>query len=200
MELITSGPNTNSWFDRDHANIILLEVPGSDYAGADDFQFGTEQIPHLLEAQRQISSLWFFRGRKADIRQKLAFPRRDFLIEGGRPASNWFENTYPSVDDAWSPLAHHVMWEDPGLARFSLLDADEVPQDIIEASVILAALRVHGVSLYQDTKGDKTALQVGSLKYDNINATARAGAVFSRMAPWGRFLGHHIAKAGGARG
>lgn len=197
MELRLTGTNANSWVSLDDANIILMDVPASSYGGT-VVEFKADDIPFILESHRQISTLWRFSGKRMDARQRLAFPRIGFMLETGSPTSTWFADTYPHLDDSWEPLANHIAW-DLGQARYSELANDEIPEDIKEAAVILAALHKNGLSLFEDNKGDSTTYGLGPLSGDNINATAVAGAVFQRMARWGAWQGS-VSKAGGSRG
>lgn len=201
MELLTTGANANSWVTLSQANIILLEVPASfyGYEGTDEFQFESEDIKWLVEAHRQISSNWTFRGRKVDPRQRLAFPRTGFMIESAGCAGDWFETNFPHLPASHAAYTIALHWDTPGLSAYEELDNDEIPTDLKEAAVILAALLKNGGSLYEDNKGDSTAYSLGGISGDNINAKATAEAVFQRVGQWGAYIGKNLNKAGGSR-
>lgn len=204
MELITTGINANSWFDIDDANVIIMSVPdrviGFEKANAfDAFEFTPEDIPLIIESHKQISALFSFKGARANPRQRLAWPRIGYLLDGGIPTDNWFGRDYPHLDASWYPLAHHVNY-DLGHARYTELASDEVPEDIKEAAAINAALMKNGYSIFEDNKGDQTTYNLGPLSGDNINAVAVANGVFERLARWGLYIGTPIVQAGGGRG
>lgn len=197
MALRTTGQDINSWVDLNTANMLILEVPASAYAGDSPQQFTTDDIPYIIEAHQQIASSWLFQGQPTDARQRLPFPRTGFPLRSITPTSCWFADAYPHLDASWEPLAHHIAW-DLGGSSVDYLASDEVPTEIKEAAVILAMLLKNGRTLYEDNKGDETQSSIGPLSNDNINAVAVASAVFQRMARWGVFV--NVAKAGGSRG
>lgn len=203
MELRTTGDDINSWVEFDECIALIAEVPndaiGFDPADEDDaFEFESEDIPLILESQRQISALYYFKGERTDPMQKLAWPRTGYVLGRNTPSLTWFADAAPHLDASWADLAYHVHYE-LGNRRNVELASDVVPQDIKEAAVILAALRKNGYSAYEDNKGDQTSYSLGPISGDNINAVARAYAVRERMARWGLWQGS-IAKAGGANG
>jgi hypothetical protein len=203
MELRTTGDDINSWVDLEECQVIIAEVPNDDigYVPArptDAFEFSEDDIPFILEAQRQISALFHFKGERTNPLQRLAWPRRGYVLGNARPGPNWFSDTYPTVDGSYEDLAYHIHWE-MGQSAFTVLPSDMIPQDIKDAAVILAALRKNGFSIYEDNKGDQTTYSLGPISGDNINAVARANAVFERLARWG-IQRRGMIKAGGANG
>lgn len=201
MELITTGTEANSWVSLSEANIILLEVPAAFYGydGDDEFQFETDDIKWLVEAHRQITANFHFRGRKADARQRLAWPRKGFMIEQMGCPSDWFETYFPNLPASHAAYTIALHWDTPGLSRYEELADDEIPADLKEAAVILAALLKNGGSLHSDNKGDATTYSLGGISGDNINAVAQAEAVFQRVGQWGAYIGKNLNKAGGSR-
>lgn len=203
MELRTTGDNINSWVELEECKALIAEVPNDaiGFEPADDndaFEFEDEDIPLILESQRQISALYYFKGDRTDPMQKLAWPRVGFVLGRNDPGPNWFADAAPHLDASWADLAYHYHYE-LGNRRNVELASDVVPQDIKEAAVILAALRKNGYTLYEDNKGDQTTYSLGPISGDNINAVSRAYAVRERMARWGLWQGN-VAKAGGAHG
>lgn len=204
MELRTTGTNANTWVDLDEANLTILEIPRECYGYEpedvfDTFQFETDDIPYLIEAARQISTNWSYAGSKTEPRQRLAWPRRGVQLEGQTGGMAWFNRYFPNLSDDVAPYVLHLHFDTPGLSRFSELPSDEIPAEIKEAQVILAALNKNGVTLWEDNKGDQTTFSLGSISGDNINAVGRANAVTQRVGQWGRWIGTAFNKAGGSR-
>lgn len=200
MELRKTGDNINSWVSLDDCNVIIVEVPNSAIAYepaavGDTFEFDSDDIPYILEAQRQLSALYYFKGARTDPFQKLAWPRVGFVLEQRNPTATWFADSYPHVDNSYADLAYHRTFE-MGIGRDTELASDVVPSDVKEAAVILAALLKNSVTIYEDNKGDSTSYSLGPISGDNINAVARSYAVRERLGRWGVWQGG-IAKAGG---
>lgn len=204
MELITTGPSQNTWVDLDDANLMIIEVPASSYGYEpedeyDTFQFEPEDIAYLLESAKQISRNWTYDGAKTNPRQRLAWPRKGFQIDGTAGDAGWFSRNFPNLDESSEWYVRALHFDVPGLSRYEELASDEVPEDIREAQVILAAILKNGGTLFEDNKGDETSYSLGGISGNNINAVAKAQAVFERMSPWGVFIGGTINRAGGSR-
>lgn len=205
MALITTGDNPNSWVTITQANLILVDVPNEllgyepEEGQPKTFQLGPNDVKYLIEAHKQIGSNFAFGGQKLDPRQRLPFPRKGFMLSGATGGPDWFPTNFPNLSGDHEEYARQLHFLVPGLSLYSELPNDEVPEDVKEAAVILAALLKNGHSLFNDNKGDSTGYSVGGISGDNINAVAMAQAVFQRMASWGTFIGARINKAGGSR-
>ncbi|PIB91000.1 hypothetical protein [Caulobacter sp. FWC2] len=202
VELTTEGLDANSFIaSLEEANLFLLEVYDPELNDANGpAQLNATHIPQLIEAAHAISTYWSFLGHKTHPLQNLAWPRTNVTLGRQKPGPGWFNRAYPHLDTSYADLAHHVMWEAPGLLAEATLPNDEIPRNVKVAQAILAALFTKGVTIWEDNKGDNTQVQIDTLKVDQVNAVSRIMSVRQRLAPWGKFIGSHMSAPGGARG
>ena len=201
MALRTTGDDPNSWVTLTEANMMVADFPNEtlgyepEEGQSPTFQFKPTDIKYLIEAHRQVALNWHFKGRTLTARQRLPFPRIGFLINSPAPGANWCETYFPNVPAEEHAYLLHLHFDTPGLSLYEELASDEIPEDVKEAAVILAALIKNGHSLFNDNKGDSTSVSIGSISTDNINAVLKSAGVRQRMGRWGRFIGENISKA-----
>lgn len=199
MALEITGPAANSWQTIPQANQFLVDfvhplLGMSPELGADDG-------PYLIEAAKEISRMWTWKGQPVTPLQTLAWPRKDVQLEPKHIGPDWFARTYPHLDPCAEEYARFIMFESPGLlATPEMLGETVIPQEVLEAQAILAAFKVKKITLWQDNAFNATEVKldgVGTIKPANM--VAAADAVFMRLARWGSFKGTSIVWPGGAR-
>lgn len=199
MALETTGPNANSWQSIVQANQFLVDFYHPALGISPELSRGDE--PYLIEAAREISLMWRFRGEPVVSLQALAWPRRGVLLDGKRPSGDWYGRTFPNLDPSLEEFATFIHFESPGLsATPETLPENMIPREVLEAQAILAAMKLKGITLWQDNAYDASEVKldgVGTIK--PLNAVAAADAVFMRLARWGAFKGSASVRPGGAR-
>ena len=199
MALELTGPSANSWQTIPQANQFLVDF-AHPLLGVSP-ELGSGDGPYLIEAAREISRMWTWKGQPIDPLQPLAWPRKGVVLEQRKPGPDWFARTYPHLDDSAEEFARFVMLESPGLlATPEYLPESTIPKEVLEAQAILAAFKVRNITLWQDSAFNATEVKldgVGTIK--PTNTVAAADAVFMRLARWGAFKGASIVQPGGAR-
>jgi len=199
LALENTGPAANSWQTIPQANQFLVDFVHP-LLGISP-ELGRDDGPYLIEAAKEISRMWSWKGQPADPLQALAWPRKGVLLEQGRPGADWFGRTYPHLDPSAEEYARFIMFESPGLLTVpELLPESMVPREVLEAQAILAAFKVRDITLWQDNAFNASEIKldgVGTIKPANM--VAAADAVFMRLARWGSFKGMSIVQPGGAR-
>ena len=186
--IVTSGPTQNSYLDLATANAILLTCATSFMDIGE--QLDTLDEPYLLEAARDLESLWAWQGQPSDYNQALAWPRRYVTKPGFQMPCE------PGWSAPWSQdaaLEFKIDYLTPGLSAVPLLDPTVVPQQILEAQALLAMFRKKGGSLIGDTKNDAQGLQLDtSFKIAYVNPVRAAGDINKRLAGLGLYLGDSL--------
>ncbi len=199
MALETTGPDANSWQTIPQANQFLVDF-AHPLLGVSP-ELGADDGPYLIEAAKEISRMWTWKGQAVDPLQTLAWPRKGVELEAKKVGPDWFARTYPHLDPCAEEYARFIMFESPGLLTTpEMLGEDVIPQDVLEAQAILAAFKVRNITLWQDNGFNASEVKldgVGTIKPTNM--VAAADAVFMRLARWGSFKGTSIVRPGGAR-
>lgn len=199
MGLQTTGQDANSWQTIEQANQFLTDF-AHPLLGVSP-ELGDDDEPYLIEAAKEISRMWSFKGQQADPLQALAWPRKGVVIEGKKPGRDWFATTFPNLDPEVQDYAYFLHFESPGISTtVEYLPDDAIPREVLEAQAILAAFKVKGITLWQDNAFNASEVKldgVGTIK--PTNSVAAADAVFMRLARWGGFRGSSIVSPGGAR-
>ena len=200
MGLETTGQNANSWQTIEQANQFLTDF-AHPLLGASPELIEDGDEPYLIEAAKEISRMWSFKGRQVDPLQALAWPRKGVVLEGRKPGADWFAHNFPHLDCEYEDYARFIHFESPGLSTsVEYLPETFIPGEVLEAQAILAAFKVKGITLWQDNGFNASEVKVdgvGTLK--PANAVAAADAVFMRLARWGSFRGAGMVRPGGAR-
>ncbi|WP_293920883.1 DnaT-like ssDNA-binding protein [Sphingobium sp. UBA5915] len=199
MGLETTGSAANSWQTIVQANQFLTDFVHPLLGVSPELSNGDE--PYLIEAAKEISRMWSFKGQPVEPLQTLAWPRKGVVIEGKTPGSDWYARNFPHLDPGYEEYVRFLHFDSPGISNApTLLPNDVVPNDILEAQAILAAFKVRNITLWQDNAFNASELKldgVGTIK--PANAVAATDAVFMRLARWGSFRGVSIVRPGGAR-
>jgi hypothetical protein len=199
MGLETTGQDANSWQTIEQANQFLTDFAHLLLGVSPELLDNDE--PYLIEAAKEISRAWQFKGQQVDPLQALAWPRKGVVLEGKKPGANWFRDNFPHLDCSYEEYARFIHFESPGLsAGVEYLPEDHIPREVLEAQAILAAFKVRKITLWQDNGFNATEVKVegvGTIK--PTNAVAAADAVFMRLARWGTFRGAGMVRPGGAR-
>ena len=199
MGLEITGASANSWQTIVQANQFLTDFAHPLLGISPELSGGDE--PYLIEAAKEISRMWSFKGQPVEPLQTLAWPRKGVVLEGKKPSADWYSRNFPALDPCYEEFAHFIHFESPGLSNVPvLLPEDLIPTEVLEAQAILAAFKVRNITLWQDNAFNASELKldgVGTIK--PANAVAAADAVFMRLARWGSFKGTSIIRPGGAR-
>lgn len=199
MGLETTGTNANSWQTIIQANQFLTDFAHPLVGPSPELNVNDE--PYLIEAAKEISRMWSFKGETVEPLQTLAWPRKGVLLEGKKPSANWFANTFPHLDPDYEDYARFLHFESPGLSNEPVtLPEDVIPREVLEAQAILAVFKTQNITLWQDNGFNASEIKidgVGTIK--QTNAVAAADAIFMRLAKWGSFRGASIVRPGGAR-
>lgn len=199
MGLEITGSNANSWQTVTQANLFLTDFVHPLLGVSPELTEYDE--PYLIEAAKEISRMWSFKGQPVDPMQQLAWPRKGVILEGKKAGSDWFARNFPYLDPCLEEYAHFIHFESPGLSNApTFLPETVIPVEVLEAQAILAAFKTKNITLWQDN-----AFNASEVKLDGVgtfkptNAVAAADAVFMRLAKWGAFKGTSIVRPGGAR-
>lgn len=199
MPLEITGPAANSWQTIPQANQFLVDF-AHPLLGVGP-ELALDDGPYLIEAAKEISRMWTWKGQPVDLLQTLAWPRKGVSLEPKKAGPDWFAHTYPHLDPSAEEYARFIMFESPGLlATPEFLPESTIPGDVLEAQAILAAFKVKGITLWQDNAFNASEVRldgVGTVKPANM--VAAADAVFMRLSRWGSFKGTLIVAPGGAR-
>jgi hypothetical protein len=199
LALETTGPNANSWQTVVQANQFLVDFVHP-LLGASP-ELSTDDTPYLIEAAREISHMWRFKGEPVSALQALAWPRKSVALEAKRAGPDWYSSNFPNVDPALEEFATFIHFESPGLSALpETLGEDVIPREVLEAQAILAVFKVKKITIWQDNAYDASEVKVdgvGTIK--PLNAVAATDAVFMRLARWGAFKGSSSVRPGGAR-
>lgn len=199
MGLETTGTNANSWQTIVQANQFLTDFTHPLLGDRPELNDNDE--PYLIEAAKEISAMWSFKGQPVDPLQALAWPRKGVILDGKMPGADWFARNFPHMDDCYEDFARFIHFGSPGLSNSpTYLDETAIPREVLEAQAILAAFKVRNITLWQDNGFNANEVKldgVGTIKPTNV--VAAADAVFMRLARWGSFRGTSIVRPGGAR-
>lgn len=190
--VVTSGPNQNSYITIDEANLLFLTLAPS-FLGTDTAQLDETDTRYLLEAARDLDSLWSFKGAPTSNAQNLAWPRM-YVDKPGfeMPGEPGWSTPYSLVD----ALQFKIDYLTPGRSAIPLIDHTTVPRQIREAQALIALLRKLGKNLVGDNQGDAKGLQLDSgFKIDYVNALRDSADIHRLLSGLGVFIGDRLLRS-----
>lgn len=189
----TSGPNQNSYITIDEANLLFLTLAPSFVDDHEMAQLDHVDTRYLIEAARDLDTLWSFKGVPTDNAQNMAWPRR-YVDKPGfemRGESGW-----SAPWDYEAALQFKIDYLTPGRSAIPVLDHTAVPQQIKEAQALIALLRKLGKNLVGDNQGDAKGLQLDTgFKVDYVNALRDSADIHRLLAGLGLFIGDSLLRS-----
>lgn len=184
--VVTTGPEQNSYITVDEANLLMLTLAPS--FAPDPEQFADSDARFIIEAARDLDSLWDFSGIPTQNAQNMAWPRMYVTKPGFQMPCE------PLGGDAF--LQFKIDYLTPGRSAVPYLDQTTVPRAIKEAQALLALLRKMNKTLVGDNQGDTKGLQLDSgFKIAYVNEVRDSADIHRLLSGLGVFIGDHVLRA-----